>query len=270
MISQALINKLQKELPSTYRFAKDADHPLLMDGPDLMVGGEGRLTCIVTDKKNRSYERLLAQLSLLRLALPEAATIVLVTDNEDSRASLSREYDRLFNAQEIGQSLLGFIRSKNVPRTKKEDLQASKNRHHHIYSKLMMVGRSRAKSFKADGSAQRLSSRTLASDKISAYFSAAHLSKNNARRQIISTCYSSAANYIAMDNGTPYVSSDRYFRILLSDFLPHSRFDPEKPMRALAFSGNLIADVQDRDEAEQLIDRVMALLSKNISREIVR
>lgn len=268
MISQALINKLQKELPSTYRFAKDADHPLLMDGLDLMVGGEGCLTSIVTDKKNRSYEQLLAQLSLLRLALPETATIALVTDNEDSRASLSREYDRIFNTQEVGQSLLRFIRSKDGPRTKKKDIQASKSRHHHIYSRLMLVGRSRANSFKADGSAQQLSSRTQGSDKISAYFSATHLSKSNVRRQIISTCYSSVANYIAMDNGTPYVSKDRYFQILLSDFLPYSRLDPEKPMRALAFSGNLIADVQDRDEAEQLIDRVIALLSKNMPREI--
>lgn len=267
MISKSFIKKLSNALPSSYRFAHEADHPLLMDGPDLMVGGDGRLTCVVSDKKLKSAERLLAQLSLLRLALPQNATIVLATNNDNFHASLSREYDSVFDPKELNASLVRLIQSKQAPRTNKKDIQNSKHKHQYIYSKLMLVGRSRANSFHDDRSAKRVVTADRAgSDTYKTFIINTRLTKNNIRRQITSTCYRSVAQYVVMDNGTPYISRDQYFKILLSDFLPSSRHDPEKPMRALAFSGNLITDVQTYEEAEEVVALVSDLLKKKQSR----
>jgi hypothetical protein len=71
---------LQRELESSYIVVSGPDHPLLIEGPDALVGGEGGLLAVFMPKaKERNRPDLLeVRYILSRLALPPDARHVLI------------------------------------------------------------------------------------------------------------------------------------------------------------------------------------------------
>ena len=77
---------LLRHLPEHYVLVLRPDLPNLLRGPDLMIGGEGRLFAIFKFQaaEQRAPDRLLVRLALARLALPRHAVCVLLGDSEHS------------------------------------------------------------------------------------------------------------------------------------------------------------------------------------------
>ena len=71
---------LRADLPSSYEVAPRPDHPFLLDGPDLLVGGNGILTAFFEPKREEMVrpDVLLVRLALTRLALPQHCRCVLI------------------------------------------------------------------------------------------------------------------------------------------------------------------------------------------------
>jgi hypothetical protein len=74
--------ELRDELPSSYVIVAAPDHPLLIEGPDVLVGGEGNLVAVFTPKasERHSRERLSVRFVLSRLALPPQTRYVLLSE----------------------------------------------------------------------------------------------------------------------------------------------------------------------------------------------
>lgn len=257
MITERIVKKLKARLPAAYRLAYRGDHPLLMESPELLVGGEGNLSCVVSDETMKSADRLKAQLTLIRLALPENARVALHTKNEKLWSALSSDYDSLIDPLHVEESIYRFITSKSKPKTNIKDIRNSKGKHHSIYSGLFIISKDRSSMFVEDGSSERVANdpKTLKSH-YHMFLSSTELHKKSFRRQVTSECYNSIINYVNLENGTPHITKEDYFRILLSDFLPALKNDPNKPTRALAFSGRLLTDVKNTNELESLVSRV--------------
>src|SRR5262249_20531174 len=75
-------------LPTNYTVVIEPDHPLLLKGPDLLVGGEGNLWLflIPTARENRSAHQLTQRFALCRWALPRHACFILATGGEEYNA----------------------------------------------------------------------------------------------------------------------------------------------------------------------------------------
>lgn len=257
MITERIVKKLKARLPTNFRLAHRGDHPLLMESPELLVGGEGNLSCVVSDETMKSADRLKAQLTLIRLALPENARVALHTKNEGLWNALSSDFDALIDPLHTEESIYKFIISRSKPKTNIQEIRNSKGRHHSIYSCLLIVSKDRSSSFIEDGSSRRVANDSeLLKSHYHLFLSPTELQRKNFRRQVISECYKSITNYVNLDNGTPHITNEDYFRILLSDFLPTQKDDPSKPTRALAFSGRLLTDVRSTSELESLVLRV--------------
>jgi len=71
-------------LPNDYVVVLRPDLPNLLRGPDLMIGGAGRLFAIfrLQSAEQRTPDRLLARLALSRLALPQHTVCVLLWDSQ--------------------------------------------------------------------------------------------------------------------------------------------------------------------------------------------
>ena len=81
--------ELRDELPSSYVIVAAPDHPLLIEGPDVLVGGEGNLVELVFTPKaieRHSRERLSVRFVLSLLALPPQTRYVLLSDDPHEHA----------------------------------------------------------------------------------------------------------------------------------------------------------------------------------------
>jgi len=68
---RAIAKTVGEEIPTSYVIATAPDHPLLIEGPDILIGGEGNLVAVFTPKASERADddRLLARFILCRLAL---------------------------------------------------------------------------------------------------------------------------------------------------------------------------------------------------------
>lgn len=75
-----LSSLLRREIKGSYLTVKAPDHPLLLRGPDILIGGEGNLTAVYlpTTQEMRQDKALRSRYILSRLALPAATRHLLV------------------------------------------------------------------------------------------------------------------------------------------------------------------------------------------------
>lgn len=68
----------------------------------------------------------------------------------------------------------------------------------------------------------------------------------------------------ALDDGVPYSSPDRLPSLLLVDSWPDTPSDPEKPIRAAAFGGWVMASASDAEDAELLLERSQEFVREKV------
>jgi hypothetical protein len=76
--------ELIDRLPGSYVVVAAPDHPLLLEGPDVLIGGEGAAVALFIPKASERLNResFLARVILSRLALPPKTSTVLISDPE--------------------------------------------------------------------------------------------------------------------------------------------------------------------------------------------
>jgi hypothetical protein len=72
-------------------------------------------------------------------------------------------------------------------------------------------------------------------------------------------------NGFILDTGVPYPDRDAQPNIVLIDEWPKNRSDPDKPIRAAAFSGWIMAMSSSKNEIEELIGRSQFTLKRRLS-----
>ena len=67
-----------------------------------------------------------------------------------------------------------------------------------------------------------------------------------------------------LDRGVPYATADAQPSVLLAERRPVMRTDPEKPTRAAAFSGWIMAQPSSAQDIEQLIERAQFITRRRM------
>ena len=259
-ISENVKKKIGKNFIVSYM----PDHPLIMDAPEILIGGEGRLTCLVTDSELKSIDKLRSKLMLCRLALPENARIILSTESNKVADSLENDFDKIVHFSEVENCLISFVGDSKSPKTDIKQVRETKLRHHNLYSKIFFINQRRSSFFDSKIKISEIYDKFKIQDKKEylSRISEFRLKRTHTKRQISAYCLDSINKIVDLDNGTPHLSYDNFYQIILSDFRPVSKIDPEKPLRALAFSAQAITDAESENELMDLIDKIDDLINK--------
>ena len=86
VLRSTVARELGNEIPRPYLIVTAPDHPLLVEGPDLLIGGEGSLVAVCTPKASERTmpSSLAVRFILSRLALPpRTAYVLLWPDHQD-------------------------------------------------------------------------------------------------------------------------------------------------------------------------------------------
>jgi hypothetical protein len=100
---RVLFQDLARKLPSGFIISRNPDHPFLLQGPDLLIGGQGKITAIFLPSaaERRNEQRLRARYALNRVALPAHTKCLLVVDGKDEVFSgLFPVFDEVFHWEE--------------------------------------------------------------------------------------------------------------------------------------------------------------------------
>jgi len=94
-----LVKQLSRELENQFVVADRPDHPFLLMQPDVIVGGLGLLTALFIPSASEltSPQKLLARLTLSRLALPAHTKCLLIIDPEKPVGKINDEAPRHFH-----------------------------------------------------------------------------------------------------------------------------------------------------------------------------
>ena len=71
-----LAKSLQRGIEGNYLVVPRPDHPMLIAGPDILIGGEGNLTAVFFVSKSTRVAILRARVIAARLALPVSSSMV--------------------------------------------------------------------------------------------------------------------------------------------------------------------------------------------------
>lgn len=84
-LRRQITGELNRALSDRFVIATAPDHPLLMKGPDFLIGGDGGLTTVLipTAAKRRRPDLAVARFALCRMALPEPAKFILLASDPD-------------------------------------------------------------------------------------------------------------------------------------------------------------------------------------------
>ncbi|MCR5880802.1 hypothetical protein [Phenylobacterium sp. J367] len=88
-LRRQISGELDRALSDQFVIATAPDHPLLMKGPDFLIGGLGNLTALLipTAMERRRPDTAVARFALCRMALPEPAKFILLAGHEDQKVA---------------------------------------------------------------------------------------------------------------------------------------------------------------------------------------
>lgn len=256
------IRALKTALPTSYRIADHVDHPMILEGPDLLVGGEGKLSAFYNSEGKRSHQNLYARVVASKLALPSHCLHIFVMGSESyidfnaGNFETGQVFDQIIDINDITRRSVLSQR----PRVGLEnELRKIKEYHGMLYSRTFQFSIARRKYQRNDGSSSRV---------------AYHLRKECTRRMWVSKyrgvdfsarekaatlyyvkklCEHRFSEYV-FDNAVPYPKTFGP-GIAVSEKIPEIKNDPEKPLRAAAFAGWIMTDASSIEELDAIIDR---------------
>jgi hypothetical protein len=244
---------LQKELEANYIVVSGPDHPMLIEGPDALVGGEGGLVSVFMPKaKERKRPKLLeVRYILSRLALPPDARHVLVLDEAQdggtiewlgrnfatvlgwrSRrdlAKISRDRNFIGSQRKLPPEVAEFVQQRFA-----DTLQATRV--------LQWLNRSHDRGKDRDENTVRSRRRpkpeksplkSIAPDILFTSFGQGALDAVAVRGLADQTTLAG----FALDDGVPYPTRKDDYGLALFDEIREYRGDPDKLLRAAAFAG---------------------------------
>lgn len=269
---QAIVARLQRELGGAFHVVHRPDHPMLLSGPDVLIGGEGKLTAILSIGAREPTSGLLARITAARLALP-STTRILAAVSEDATLSegLLRNFDEVVSAGLLPTIALRYATSDARPSGDVSSLRESKRRHSEKFSFALLVATLRHKhelgkvspasvirelaQMRAGATSSELGARRVATQVRGSYV--ASLSTSGRPIQQLRKLCDFGLNFsYQLDTGVPYENPDASLNVLLVEDWPTARHDPEKPVRSAAFGCWVMAQSSGADDIAHLIERV--------------
>ncbi|TSD84154.1 hypothetical protein FFK22_034105 [Mycobacterium sp. KBS0706] len=237
-----------RELETSYIVVSGPDHPLLIEGPDVLVGGEGGMLAIFMPKaKERARpDQLEVRFILSRLALPpdvrhvmilnEAPysraiellgrnfAIVLRWDSRRDLAKIARDKQFVGKQRLLPPEVTGFARHRFA-----DALQVTRV--------LQWINRSYERERVHDDSRQRRPGKTpFKHVGPGLLFTSFGWGAPNGTAIRSLTDRTTLAGF-ALDNGVPYPTREDDYGLAVVNQLPEHRGDPDKLIRAAAFAG---------------------------------
>lgn len=244
---------LQRELEASYIVVSGPDHPLLIEGPDALIGGEGGLLAVFMPKaKERKRPDLLeVRYILSRLALPPDARHVLVLGEAqpgDAIERLGRNFATVLDWRSR-RELAKISRDRNfIGAQRKLPPEVTAFVHHRFADTLQAtrvlqwMNRFHERGKEPDQNPERPRRRrkpektplkNIAPDILFTSFGQGALDGTAVRGLADQTTLAG----FALDHGVPYPTHKDDYGLALVDELREYRGDPDKLARAAAFAG---------------------------------
>lgn len=288
MHTETIATSVGTRLGPEFTVVSNPDHPELLSGPDILIGGNGRLLAAFVIRRSTSKRDLEARVIATRLALPASAQMLAIVDPDSSYEPEFEGFDEQIdwaNDQDIAE-LARAGRARNV-----SDLAEVQRKHHIFYSTILQVAMLRRRHEVApsspsavvaqlhDRSTQpesdvnvgrwRKNSPNWPRHANSAFVSGSRVSdlpgspESSARRRLMPLWSAALRDSFVFDTGVPY-PVDLAPRILLVSTWPEPRYDPNKPVRAAAFGTWLMAIATTVEHVEALTTRTLDVLKKRL------
>jgi len=295
-----LARLLVRELGVDFIVVPNPDHPELISGPDVLIGGRGRLTATFRVARSTSKSLLEARVVATRLALPAGANLVGVIENDAAPppALVQQGFDAVLQDTEFPH-LVRLCSAKPSDRLAIKELQSVQRRHSLFYSTILQISELRQRrELKATSAREVVATlqrrepafetlipppilgepstrsprkwRSGRSDFVSPRASvkqttvAALPEVHRSIAQRLRPFWSEAlADDFEFDTGVPYQRSFQP-RVLLVEAWPTYRFDARKPARAAAFSSWLMALATTPEDIETLVNRSLDAVSRRL------
>ena len=261
--------------------AVEPDHPLLFSGPDVLVGGNGRVVTFFLPKVRelRNPDLLLARLAVARLALPatmRAALLIGSFEGADRLVNLARrDFDEVVDLADHP-SVAQFVLDRkdrrkedisNLQEIKRGAVDRFEALYTFSYEQFLGEGKGTTKerlmeSLPGIRSLVEVPSWTGHAGKSRKLYQAEgatvaflQLGRRAILEKMRPLCVTALMLDYSLDNGIPYPRA-RTLNVMFSDRTPVSQFDPLKPIRAAAFAGWAVSVPESGEEAQSQIDEL--------------
>lgn len=247
--------EIGKNLKGSFVIATRPDHPFLFSGPDILIGGDGNLTAIFVPKSSeaKGSKELAARVIAAKLALPAHTkyAYLLWTDDHAQEIQSMSLFDEIFRNSQVRDLAIFFEKHEVASRKQREftDVRVEAMVRYGVMLDLSRVNKRKSEKERRANPDRRIDlEREFASLEPtgrSRYIKKqgevmVGVRKLGANISFMEGVYAYSVESItrqwAVDSGIPFVKQ-RSPSLIAVDNAPISRFDPEKPVRAAAFSG---------------------------------
>lgn len=268
------VTTLQRELGGGFHVVGRPDHPMLLSGPDILVGGEGKLTAVLWVGKNEPANGLSARITAARLALPsEARLLAVVAENAEVPDWVMGNFDEVSDPRTPWRTILRYATGAAHLRGDRGALKENKRRHSEKFAFALLLATLRRKhaleAVAPDVVVRELSQISLPVPSYSQ--SALRLRRPTAQvrgsvvaslsplgrtvQQLRTLCDAGFTYTYQLDTGIPYEKPDTNLNVLLVEDWPVMRYDPVKPLRSAAFGCWIMAKSTGAEDITHLIER---------------
>jgi hypothetical protein len=292
-----LSRKLTRELGGDFVVAPSPDHPELASGPDLLVGGRGRITAVFRVGRYTSPRLLEARVIATRLAFPAESCLAAMVEREvePPRHLADQGFDVVLGDRQTRDLIRLCTKGVSDDNNRFKQLQQIQRKHDIEYSTILQIAELRQRHKLRPKSARKVIAdlrnreslvdgllqeglRSVAEDRIGregpqrwlratlrqTTVAALPINPSGSKAFGLRTLWCEAlSDDFKLDRGVPYQLAFRP-RILLVEVWPTDRFDPCKPTRVAAFSSWLIAIATTAEDIEALVDRSIEMVAKRI------
>jgi hypothetical protein len=268
-----LVTDLCKRLSHDFVCVARPDLPHLLLGPDLLIAAPGNLVAAFVTKaaERRDKEALLSRLILTRLALPQRARCLLVTQEEDDGGlSATDHFDGRIRANKIA-GIRQFCEDRNARGDTTITPDEIRSLAHARYSIVFNAARKLTAPFIAASSVEspdvnQAKSRHRRPDEDAIPTPSAEgtfdkkdrvmwLRRGAGLSLLRQDVGHSVLKAFQLDRGVPYPKDLRPDLLVAAD-IPIGRLDPMLPIRGAAFGGCLVTPEDHLDEASTILERI--------------
>lgn len=269
---QEVARLLIRELSSGDVVVSAPDHPLLIEGPDVVVGGEGGLLAIYIPKakERRRPSHLKVRFILSRLALPPDSRHVLIlrSPTEDSIGSQFAgdfatilQWNRRRDLADLARDRVFTGAQRELPA---EVSSFARQRFADVFqmTRVFQDLRRRTEGTPTqdrlpEGQGRRRRASTGPVDRIAPDILFARFGRGApATPSLYNLAQQTTSSAFALDSSVPYPTGRDDYGLALIDELPEYRGDPEKLMRAAAFAGWALVPEEQRQSLDAIVGRL--------------
>ena len=282
-MSLSVVNQFAQKLRKSLTLVVGPDHPLLLNGPDILIASEGILTAVFIPHAHelKKPDYLLVRLGLSRLAYPPHMRCVLVVDKireehlELNR--LSRNFHESLRTSEW-KNLNKFVEDPNAGRNQVGIIPTDIRQK--MFSRYVYALEETEK-YLSTQSRKRNATRKLSRDKILMEGNRLavrmwtsqedSLLPNNVRvieNYLVSVCSfkrgavtsklrpsinAAMQHSFGIDNGVPYARQNVLsMNVMVVDEAPHNKIDSLKPIRATSFAGWVLTRPEHNEDVSEI------------------